>query len=184
MVEASRKECAMEALPKVTLYVDGACLGNPGKGGYAVVLCSGNHRRELSGGRRFTTNNRMELLAVIEGLKALKTRCSVLVISDAKYLVDSMEQGWARRWRQRGWMLTSRKPTSNADLWEQCLDLCEQHEVVFQWVRGHSGVAENECCDRSARQAALADDLPVDEGYEQREQATPTGSFHQGTLFD
>lgn len=154
-------------LKQITLYTDGACIGNPGPGGYAVVLLYGAHRRELSGGVRLTTNNRMEILAAIVGLETLKERCAVTVYSDSQYLVDSMTLGWAVRWRADGWRRDRKKRrVVNADLWARLLDLCAQHDVAFVWVKGHAGNQENERCDWLALRAAARSD-GVDVGYEQ-----------------
>jgi ribonuclease HI len=154
---------------KVTIYTDGACLGNPGPGGYGVVLLYGGHRKELSGGFRLTTNNRMELLAVIVGLRSLKERCSVTVYSDSQYVVNAIEKGWAARWRANGWKRNKKEKAINRDLWRQLLDLCDMHEVKMVWVRGHSGVEENERADVLSVTAAKQKNLPVDEGYERDE---------------
>jgi ribonuclease HI len=151
---------------KVTIYTDGACLGNPGPGGYGVVLLYGGRRKELSGGFRLTTNNRMELLAVIVGLRALKERCSVTVYSDSQYVVRTISEGWAARWRENGWKRNKKDKAINADLWAQLLDLCDEHEVKMVWVRGHSGVKENERCDELSVAAANQKGLPPDAGYE------------------
>jgi ribonuclease HI len=155
-----------QTLKPVTIYTDGACTGNPGPGGYGTVLLYGEHRRELSGGYRLTTNNRMEMMAVIVGLQALKHKCAVTVYSDSKYVVDAIMKGWAVRWRSKGWMRTKTEKAVNADLWQQLLRLCEQHQVEFRWVKGHSGNVENERCDRLAVAAAQQSNLPIDEGYE------------------
>ncbi len=158
-----------KAKKAVTIYTDGSALGNPGPGGYGVILSYNGHRKELSGGFRHTTNNRMELRAAIEGLKALKEPCRVTVYTDSRYLVDAMEKGWARRWRARGWMRNGKERALNPDLWEELLRLCERHEVRFVWVRGHDGNVDNERCDSLAREAASRADLPPDEGYERKE---------------
>lgn len=150
----------------VTIYTDGACTGNPGPGGYGVVLLYGEHRRELSGGFRRTTNNRMELMGPIEGLQALNQSCRVTLHSDSQYVVEGIEKGWAKRWRGNGWMRNKREQAVNPDLWGKLLDLCETHDVEFRWVRGHAGDVENERCDQLAVEAAHRKDLPVDEGYE------------------
>lgn len=150
----------------VTIYTDGACIGNPGPGGYGAVLIYGGHRRQLSGGYRRTTNNRMELVAPIKALEALNQRCQVTLHSDSQYVVEGIEKGWARRWRANGWMRNRRRPAINPDLWGRLLDLCDMHEVQFRWVRGHAGNLENERCDQLAVQAAHQPDLPADEGYE------------------
>lgn len=156
-----------DGLKKVILYTDGSAIGNPGPGGYGVVLIHGKHRKELSGGFRLTTNNRMEIMACIAGLQTLKTRCSVTLYTDSQYVVNSMTKGWAERWQIFGWQKGGQE-VPNADLWEQLLDLCDRHEVTFAWVRGHSGNRENERCDQLARRAALQKNLPIDVGYEER----------------
>ena len=149
----------------VTIYTDGACLGNPGPGGYCAILLYRDHRRELSGGYRQTTNNRMELMAAIIGLEALKEKCQVTLHSDSEYLVNAMSKGWAWRWRENRWRRNKREKVLNPDLWERLLQLCEQHEVRFNWVKGHAGTPENARCDELAMQAAQQPDLPDDEGY-------------------
>jgi ribonuclease HI len=156
----------MAALKRVTIYTDGACLGNPGPGGYGVVLLYGDHRKELSGGYRLTTNNRMELMAAIQGLVALTKPCAVELFSDSEYVVNAVEKGWARRWRANGWYRPNRKKAENRDLWEKLLSLCDRHQVHFEWIRGHAGHAENERCDQLAFQAAQMPNLPPDDGYE------------------
>ena len=157
----------------VTIYTDGACTGNPGPGGYGVVLIYGDHRRELSGGYRLTTNNRMELMGPIKGLEALNQRCQITLHSDSQYVVEGIEKGWAKRWRGDGWMRNKREQAVNPDLWGKLLDLCETHEVEFRWVRGHAGNPENERCDQLAVQAAHQKQLPVDEGYESPAKVQP-----------
>ncbi len=152
-------------LDPVEIHTDGACLGNPGPGGYGVVLRYGANRKELSGGFRLTTNNRMELLAVIKALEALPQPCRVTLHSDSRYVVDAMTKGWAQRWRANGWQRNKREKAVNPDLWEALLDLCAKHEVQFRWVRGHAGDKENECCDRLAVEAARQPGLPDDPGY-------------------
>lgn len=152
---------------EVTLYTDGACSGNPGPGGFGVVLLSGGHRKELCGGYRRTTNNRMELLAVIKGLEALKERCSVTLYSDSKYVVDALVKGWARRWRANSWRRNRKGELAvNPDLWTRLLDLCDGHEMRYQWVKGHAGDPENERCDKLSTEALTRPNLPVDEQYE------------------
>ena len=151
---------------KILIYTDGAAIENPGPGGYGVVLRYKGHRQELSGGFRRTTNNRMELLACIEGLKALKRRCEVVVYSDSKYVVNGMTKGWAERWQARGWKLSSNQDVKNADLWQQLVKLCQQHDVEFRWVRGHSGDLDNERCDRLATAPAQEQNVSTDVGYE------------------
>jgi ribonuclease HI len=153
------------AAPAVTIHTDGSCLGNPGPGGYGVILDLQGNRKELSGGYARTTNNRMELLAAITGLEALNQPCRVVLYSDSRYVIDGMDKGWAARWRKNGWMRNKREPAVNPDLWQRLLDLCDEHTVEFRWVRGHSGNADNERCDRLAREAAASSDLAPDPGY-------------------
>jgi ribonuclease HI len=150
----------------VIIYTDGACTGNPGPGGYGVVLLYNEHRKELSGGFRRTTNNRMEMMAAIVGLQTLNQPCEVILYSDSKYLVDAVAKGWARKWRANGWKRNKKESAKNPDLWQQLLDLCDRHQVEFRWVKGHAGDAENERCDQLAVAAAKMADLPDDPGYE------------------
>jgi ribonuclease HI len=153
---------------KVVIYTDGGCINNPGPGGYGVVLLFGKKRKELSGGYRHTTNNRMELMACIEGLKTLKYTCSVNLYSDSQYVVNGIKKGWAKRWKRKGWMRNQIEPAENADLWAQLLDLCDTYSVAFNWVKGHAGNRENERCDQLAKQAAnkkkLLPDIPYETG--------------------
>ncbi len=153
----------------VEIFTDGACKGNPGPGGYGVVLVSGARTRKLSGGFRKTTNNRMELLAAIEGLRALTQPCSVVLTSDSKYVVNAMVKGWAKRWRSNGWKLSPSKPAKNPDLWSDLLDLCEKHTVRFEWVKGHSEHPQNERCDALAVAASNGKNLPADFAFENPE---------------
>ncbi len=155
----------MSDLKQVVIYTDGACSGNPGPGGYGAVLLFNGHRKELSGGFRLTTNNRMEMLAAIEALRSLKDGCAVKLHTDSQYVVNAIEKGWAIKWRANGWMRNKKEKAVNPDLWEQLLELCKQHQVEFVWVRGHSGNIENERCDELAVEAAHQSNLPVDEGY-------------------
>src|SRR5262249_26331030 len=157
----------MERTPReVEIYTDGYCQGNPGRGGYGAVLLYGAHIKELCGGFRLTTNNRMEKMAVIVALSALKKRCSVTVFSDSRHVVDGIAKGWAGRWRKKGWMRTKKEMAVNSDLWARLLDLCERHEVKMVWVKGHSGINWNERADELSMTGAMMDDLPVDEVYE------------------
>ena len=135
---------------RVEIFTDGACSGNPGPGGYGAILKYGEHIKELSGGEEQTTNNRMELTAVITALEALKEPCLVILTTDSKYVVDGIEQGWAKSWRENGWKKKDKKPALNPDLWGRLLDLLEVHEVKFNWVKGHAGHPENERCDELA----------------------------------
>ena len=153
-------------MKKVTIYTDGACSGNPGPGGYGAVLRYGGRSRELSGGFRRTTNNRMELLGVIAGLDALKDPCKVTIYSDSRYIVDAVNKGWARRWKANGWRRNKNEKAVNPDLWARLLDLLEVHDTEFRWVKGHAGNKGNERADALAVAAANAEDLPIDEGYE------------------
>ena len=138
-------------MPKVVyLYSDGACSGNPGPGGFGVILRCDGKEKELSGGEKSTTNNRMELMGVITGLEALKYPCTVIVQTDSKYVVDSVTKGWARSWQKKGWIKSDKKPALNVDLWERLLALLDTHRVTFTWIKGHAGHAENERCDRLA----------------------------------
>ena len=134
----------------VEIFTDGACSGNPGPGGWGAVLRYNGVERELSGGDGETTNNRMELTAVIEGLRALKQPCRVLLCTDSKYVADGVLKGWADGWQKRGWRKADGKPALNPDLWEQLLALLEVHDVEITWIKGHNGHPENERCDRLA----------------------------------
>lgn len=137
-------------MKNVSVFTDGACSGNPGIGGWGAVLCYNGARKEISGGERETTNNRMELTAVIKALSALKESCEVTVTTDSKYVCDGMNLGWAKGWQRRGWKKADKKPALNSDLWETLLELCERHRVCFEWVKGHAGHPENERCDELA----------------------------------
>lgn len=134
----------------VDIYTDGACSGNPGPGGYGAVLVYNGKEKEISGGEKNTTNNKMELTAVIEALRLLKEPCSVTVTTDSKYVCDSMTKGWAESWKKKGWKKADGKPALNTELWDQLLTLCEKHRVEFIWVKGHAGHPYNERCDRLA----------------------------------
>ncbi len=135
---------------RVDIYSDGACSGNPGAGGYGVILRYKGKEREISGGSPETTNNRMELTAVIEGLSALKEPCRVMLTTDSRYVVDSVNKGWLYSWKKNNWIKSNSKPVLNVDLWERLIPLLEVHDVTFIWVRGHDGHPENERCDRLA----------------------------------
>jgi ribonuclease HI len=153
------------------LFTDGGALTNPGPGGYGVVLrytdpSVGDQRRELSGGFRLTTNNRMELLACIEGLSALKQPCDAVLFSDSSYVVNGITKGWAKRWQSRGWLRTKTEKAENIDLWQRLLALCAARKVDFRWLKGHAGHPDNERCDRLATQAAGRKNLPPDEAFE------------------
>lgn len=150
----------------VEIYTDGACSGNPGAGGYGVVLLYGNKRKEMSEGYRMTTNNRMEVLAVIKGLEALKEPCQVTLYSDSKYVVDAIQKGWVTKWKANGWYRNKKERASNVDLWERLLVQLERHQVTFQWVKGHADNPGNERCDELARGAIAAGNLLEDENYQ------------------
>lgn len=134
----------------VKIYTDGACSGNPGPGGWGAVLLYGEHEKQISGGERETTNNRMELTAVIEALSLLKRPCKVTLTTDSKYVADSVTKGWVYGWKKRGWKKSDGKPAINVDLWERLLPLLQTHEVEFVWIKGHAGHHYNEICDRLA----------------------------------
>jgi ribonuclease HI len=150
----------------VVIYSDGGCIGNPGPGGWGVVLLWQGRRKEISGGYKLTTNNRMELMGAIAGLEALKNPGhKVKLHSDSQYVVKAMEEGWARSWKRMGWIKKDKKPALNPDLWERLLDLASRHRVTFHWVKGHNGDVENERCDVLANTAARQSGLPADPGY-------------------
>lgn len=162
-------------LKEVTIHTDGGAVPNPGRGGFGVVLRFGKHAKELSGGFVLTTNNRMELMAVIAGLEALKERCRVRLHSDSKYIVDAITTGAAFRWRDHGWSMKvgGSKKAKNSDLWERLLEVYDRHEVEMVWVKGHAGVDDNERCDQLAAAAMQQPDLPPDAGYDPDPPATP-----------
>ena len=134
----------------VTLYTDGACSGNPGPGGWGAILEYKGHEAEFSGGEENTTNNRMELTAVIQGLKALKEPCIVELYSDSKYVIDALEKGWAEGWQKRGWIKSDKKPALNPDLWETLLELSRVHTLRYHWIKGHADNPKNNRCDELA----------------------------------
>ena len=134
----------------VTLYTDGACSGNPGPGGWGAILEYMGHEKELSGGEESTTNNRMELTAVIMGLSAIKEPCIVELYSDSKYVIDGLEKGWAVSWKKKGWIKSDKKPALNPDLWGQLLELTGKHQMRYHWVKGHAENPKNNRCDELA----------------------------------
>ncbi len=159
----------MTTTPQIILYTDGAARGNPGPGGYGVVLKSGPHRKEISEGFQLTTNNRMELLAVIVGLEALKVdNCQVTVYSDSKYVVDAVEKRWVWSWVKK--RFAGKK---NADLWQRFLKIYDRHQVRFVWVKGHANIPENERCDQLAVAASMAPGLKEDTGYLESKMQSP-----------
>lgn len=152
-------------MKNVSIYTDGACSGNPGKGGFGVILNYMGKTREISRGFECTTNNRMELMAALEGLGALKEPCNVTLYSDSKYLVDSVNKGWIESWQKNGWKNSKKEKVKNRELFEELVRLMNIHNVTYVWVKGHDGHAENERCDLLATSAAKAENLEVDEGY-------------------
>ena len=155
---------------KITLYTDGAAKGNPGRGGYGVVLMAGKHYKEISEGFRMTTNNRMELLAVITGLETIKKQAQIIAIySDSKYVVDAVNKNWVFNWEKKGF-----KGKKNIDLWKRFLNIYRQHQVTFHWVKGHAGNMYNEKCDELAVIAAEQNDLLIDQGYEKNQSPPKT----------
>jgi len=153
-------------MKEIYLYTDGACSGNPGKGGYGAILSYCGHEKVMSEGFSLTTNNRMELLAAIVGLEALKEPCKVTLYSDSKYLVDAIQKGWVYGWKKRGWKKSDGKPALNPDLWERLLTQLGIHHVTFEWVKGHAGHEYNERCDKLAVSAYNSDNLSHDTVYE------------------
>jgi len=149
-------------MKQVQIFTDGACSGNPGPGGYGVVLKSNGKEKILSKGYKDTTNNRMELRAVIAGLSALKEKCRVQIFSDSKYIIDAVNNGWAFRWKKNGWKRNKKEYALNPDLWDKLLNLISQHETEFIWIKGHAGHDENERCDKLAVAASTQPDLATD----------------------
>ncbi len=137
-------------MKKVEIFTDGACSGNPGPGGWGAILRFGDAEKELSGGEKETTNNRMELTAAIEALKALKEPCEVILTSDSKYLTDAINLGWLDAWKRNGFKTAAKKEVKNPELWQKIIELTDIHRVTFIWVKGHAGHPENERCDRMA----------------------------------
>lgn len=152
-------------MKRLDIYTDGACSGNPGPGGYGVVMLYGGHRKELSAGYKKTTNNRMEILAVIKALEALKEPCQVTLYSDSQYVINAITKGWVKSWKQKNWIKSDKKPALNSDLWEIMLKLLDIHNVKFVWVKGHADNVENERCDFLARQAIAEGSLLDDPNY-------------------
>ena len=149
----------------VEIHADGSCLGNPGPGGWAAVLRFGEHRKELCGGFARTTNNRMEITAVLEGLRALSRPCRVTLYTDSQYVAKAITDRWVSNWQTNGWKTAGKKPVKNRDLWMELAELLQIHKVDFRWLKGHAGNLENERCDELARTAAQQDNLPPDTGF-------------------
>ena len=137
-------------MKQVEIYTDGACSGNPGPGGWGAVLRYNGKEKEISGGEAMTTNNRMELMAVISALRALKEPCAVELYSDSRYVIDALSKGWAYGWRKKGWIKSDKKPALNPDLWGELLDLCAVHEMSYHWIKGHAENEYNNRCDALA----------------------------------
>lgn len=152
-------------MKEIDIYTDGACSGNPGPGGYGVVLLYKGQRKELSKGYKRTTNNRMEMLAVIKALEALKEKCKVTLYSDSKYVIDAITLGWVTKWKNNGWQRNKTAKAVNIDLWERMLTQLNNHDVKFVWVKGHANNIENERCDFLAREAISSGNLIEDENY-------------------
>jgi ribonuclease HI len=150
---------------RIVVYTDGGCRGNPGPGGYGVIIIAGETRIELAEGYRLTTNNRMEMMACLAALKTLPPHADMTLHSDSRYVVNGINKGWARKWRANNWMRTKREAAENSDLWAQLLDLCDAHRVQFVWIHGHTGQMENERCDRLAAEASEGPDLKEDRAY-------------------
>lgn len=150
----------------VFIYTDGSCLGNPGPGGWGAILrlADGSHEKEFSGGFAHTTNNRMEITAVLEALAALKSPCKVELYTDSQYVCNAVEKKWLFGWKAKNWVKADKKPVKNRDLWEKMLPLLMQHKVDFHWLKGHAGHPENERCDELARAQASKNTLPEDSG--------------------
>ena len=151
---------------KVIIHTDGGCKGNPGPGGYGVVMVSGSHRKELSAGFRMTTNNRMELRAAIASLESLTSACEVELHSDSKYVIDAITQRWIDGWIARGWKTAAKSPVKNQDLWVRLLAASKPHQIHWRWVKGHAGDVENERCDELGNLAIAAGPLQEDVGFE------------------
>lgn len=153
-------------MKEVEIYTDGACSGNPGQGGYGIVMMYNGNRKEVNKGFTMTTNNRMELMAVIDALSLLKLSCKVRLFSDSKYVVSAIKEGWLIGWISKGWKNSKKEPVKNIDLWKQLLPLLDKHEVEFVWVKGHADNVENERCDELARLAIKNNNLNIDKGFD------------------
>lgn len=160
---------------EVTIYTDGACLGNPGPGGYAAVILTPDGEKELARGFRLTTNNRMELMAAIAALRSLSAPAKVRLFSDSQYVVNGMRQGWARRWKAQNWMRSKTEPALNADLWDELLRLDSVHDIEWIWIRGHAKDPYNERCDRLSNMHASRHATEIDAIYERSLGRSPEG---------
>ncbi len=165
----------MSSETTVHAYSDGSAIGNPGPGGYGALLIWGGQEKEFAAGFRNTTNNRMELLGAIVALESLKRPSRVILSTDSQYVVNGIEKGWAKKWRSNGWRRNKKEMALNPDLWERLLNAVEKHRVTFEWVRGHSGHAENERCDVLANTAARTDAVLLDEHFEKTQKAAAQG---------
>lgn len=156
---------------KITIYTDGACLGNPGKGGWGAALRYGKREKQISGGYALTTNNRMELTAVIEALKIVKGKSEydIHIYTDSNLIFKAMEEGWLKNWKRTNWRKKDKSPVLNVDLWKQIDELCQDLRVTFHWVKGHAGNPDNELCDKLSKLAAELPELPDDEVYLQEQ---------------
>lgn len=155
----------MNQLTFIEMYTDGACSGNPGAGGYGTILKYKDIEKELSGGFFHTTNNRMELIAVIKGLEALNQPCRITLYSDSQYLINALKKGWIKKWKANNWFLSKDKPVKNSDLWKRLLSLAEKHEITWVWIKGHGVNVYNKRCDKLAVEASRKEPLAVDENY-------------------
>ena len=159
-----------ENKPRVEIYTDGACSGNPGRGGYGIVLRyqkpDGEYiTKEISEGFETTTNNRMEVMAAVIGLETLKKSCNVMLCSDSKYLINAIQENWLENWVKKGWKTAGKKPVKNVDLWQRLIDVMQKHEIEFVWVKGHAGHEFNEICDKLAVNAYNGENLKKDTGF-------------------
>jgi ribonuclease HI len=170
-----------DSRPKVVIYTDGACQGNPGPGGYGAVILQNQHRKEISGGYRRTTNNRMELMAAIEGLRVLPEPSDVTLYTDSRYLADAINLHWVDGWKKRNWRKSTKEKVLNVDLWKRLIQELDRHKVTIKWVEGHAGVLENERADRLSVQASQKSDLPRDLGYENPEDHTAQPGLFSNT---
>ncbi len=159
-------------MKEITLYSDGACSGNPGPGGWGAIFFDGGYdgtsflKEASSKGYKHTTNNRMELLGVIEPLETLKEKCKITVVTDSQYVANAINQGWLDNWIKKGWKTAGKKPVKNQDLWNRLIHLLNKHDITMKWVKGHDGHIENTCCDLAAVKAREGNDLHIDEGYD------------------